>query len=297
MSLCSKSPGACSEQYSNGGTVTRSIRKGTPSSWPLLAQQMLLLLDNFEQVIDAAAQVADLLAACPRLKIVVTSRSVLRIRAEREFGVPPLSLPDTKKLPDLPTLSQYEAVALFIQRTQAVKPDFQLTEANAPVVVEITARLDGLPLAIELAAARMKLLSPEALLMRLSQRLQLLTSGARDVAVRQRALRNTIEWSYHLLDAQEQQLFRRLSIFAGGCALEAVEAICANHGDEAGSVLDRLTSLFDKSLLLRKEQGAEPRFAMLETIRAYGVEALSACGEMEAMRKEFGLEDTLCKVL
>jgi len=246
---------------------------------------MLLLLDNFEQVIDAAAQVADLLAACPRLKMVVTSRSVLRIRAEREFGVPPLSLPDTKKLPDHPTLSQSEAVALFIPRTQAVKPDFQLTEANAPVVVEITARLDGLPLAIELAAARMKLLSPEALLMRLSQRLQLLTSGARDVAVRQRALRNTIEWSYHLLDAQEQQLFRRLSIFAGGCALEAVEAICANHGDEAGSVLDRLTSLLDKSLLLRKEQGAEPRFAMLETIRAYGVEALSACGEMEAMRK------------
>ncbi|MFL5588437.1 MAG: tetratricopeptide repeat protein [Ktedonobacteraceae bacterium] len=253
----------------------------------LRQKHMLLLLDNFEQVIDAAAQVADLLAACPRLKMVVTSRSVLRIRAEREFGVPPLSLPDTKKLPDLPTLSQYEAVALFIQRTQAVKPDFQLTEANAPVVVEITARLDGLPLAIELAAARMKLLSPEALLVRLSQRLQLLTSGARDVAVRQRALRNTIEWSYHLLDAQEQQLFRRLSIFAGGCALEAVEAICANHGDEAGSVLDRLTSLLDKSLLLRKEQGAEPRFAMLETIRAYGVEALSACGEMEAMRKAY----------
>jgi len=138
---------------------------------------MLLLLDNFEQVIDAAAQVADLLAACPRLKMVVTSRSVLRIRAEREFGVPPLSLPYTKQLPDLPTLSQYEAVALFIQRTQAVKPDFQLTEANAPVVVEITARLDGLPLAIELSAARMKLLSPEALLVRLSQRLQLLTSG------------------------------------------------------------------------------------------------------------------------
>ena len=253
----------------------------------LRQKHMLLLLDNFEQVIDAAAQVADLLAACPRLKMVVTSRSVLRIRAEREFAVPPLSLPDTKQLPDLPTLSPYEAVALFIQRTQAVKPDFQLTEANAPVVVEITARLDGLPLAIELAAARMKLLSPEALLMRLSQRLQLLTSGARDVAVRQRALRNTIEWSYHLLDAQEQQLFRRLSIFAGGCALEAVEAICANHGDEAGSVLDRLTSLLDKSLLLRKEQGEEPRFAMLETIRAYGVEALSACGEMEAMRKAY----------
>lgn len=251
----------------------------------LRQRQMLLLLDNFEQVIDAAAQMADLLAACPRLKLVVTSRSVLRIRAERDFAVPPLSLPTMKQLPDLPSLLQYEAVALFIQRTQAVKPDFQLTEANAPVIVEIAARLDGLPLAIELAAARMKLLSPEALLARLSQRLQLLTSGARDVAVRQQTLRNTIEWSYHLLDAQEQQLFRRLSIFAGGCVLEAIEAICANTEDEAGSVLDRLTSLLDKSLLLRKEQGAEFRFAMLETIRAYGLEALAASGEMEAMRK------------
>jgi predicted ATPase/class 3 adenylate cyclase len=251
----------------------------------LRQKQILLLLDNFEQVIDAAAQVADLLVACPRLKMVVTSRSVLRIRAEREFAVPPLSLPETKQLADLPTLSQYEAVALFIQRTQAVKPDFQLTEANAPVVVEIAARLDGLPLAIELAAARMKLLSPEALLARLSQRLQLLTSGARDVAVRQQALRNTIEWSYRLLDAQEQQLFQRISIFAGGCTLDAVEAICTTPGDEAGSVLDRLTSLLDKSLLLRKEQAAELRFAMLETIRAYGVEALSACGELEVMRK------------
>ena len=251
----------------------------------LRQKQMLLLLDNFEQVIDAAAQMADLLAACSRLKLVVTSRSVLRIRAEREFAVPPLSFPATKQLSDLPSLLQYEAVALFIQRTQAVKQEFQLTEANAPIVVEIAARLDGLPLAIELAAARMKLLSPEVLLARLSQRLQILTSGARDVAVRQQTLRNTIEWSYHLLDAQEQQLFRRLSIFAGGCTLEAVEAICANAEDEAGSVLDRLTSLLDKSLLLRKEQGTEPRFAMLETIRAYGLEALSASGEMETMRK------------
>jgi predicted ATPase len=205
-------------------------------------------------VISAAVQVADLLAACPQLKLMVTSRAVLRIRAEHEFAVPPLSFPDTKQLSDLPVLSHYEAIALFIQRTQAVKPDFQLTDANAPIVVEMAACLDGLPLTIELAAARMKLLSPETLLARLSQRLQILTSGARDVAARQQTLRNTIEWSYKLLNAQEQQLFRRLSIFAGDFTLEAVEAVCAIPDDEAGSVLDILTSLLDKSLLRRKEQ-------------------------------------------
>jgi predicted ATPase/class 3 adenylate cyclase len=274
-------------------TIGQTLGLREEGSQPLLERlmdelrqkQMLLLLDNFEQVISAAVQVADLLAACQQLKLMVTSRAVLHIRAEHEFAVPPLSLPDTKQLPDLPALSQYDAIALFIQRTQAVKPDFQLTDANAPIVVEMAACLDGLPLAIELAAARMKLLSPETLLARLSQRLQILTSGARDVAARQQTLRNTIEWSYKLLNAQEQQLFRRLSIFAGDFTLEAVEAVCAIPDDEAGSVLDILTSLLDKSLLLRKEQGAEPRFAMLETIREYGLEALTASGEMETMRK------------
>ncbi len=251
----------------------------------LRQKQVLLLLDNFEQVIDAAIQAADLLVACPLLKMLVTSRAVLRIRAEHEFAVPPLSLPGTKQLPGLPALSQYEAVALFIQRTQSVKPDFQLTAANAPVIVQIVACLDGLPLAIELAAARMKLLSPEGLLARLSQRLQILTGGARDVAARQQTLRNTIEWSYHLLDAHEQQLFRRLSVFVSGCALEAVEVVCVIPGDEEGTILDILTSLLDKSLLQRKEQGAEPRFIMLETIREYGLASLATSGEMESIRK------------
>jgi predicted ATPase/class 3 adenylate cyclase len=253
----------------------------------LRQKRMLLLLDNFEQVIDAAIDIADLLAACPQLKLVVTSRTVLRVRAEREFIVPPLSHPDPAQVPDISTLSQFEAIALFIQRAQAVRPDFQLTAINAPAVVEIAARLDGLPLAIELAAARMKLLSPEALLARLSQRLQVLTGGVRDVAARHQTLRNTIEWSYNLLDAEEQQLFWRLSIFVGGCTLEAVEAMYATLGDGAEPVLDTVASLVDKSLLQRREQGsrAGSRIVVLETIREYGLERLSASGEMEMVRQ------------
>jgi len=254
----------------------------------LRQKQILLLLDNFEQVVSAAGQVVDLLAACPRLKVLVTSREVLHVQAEHEFAVPPLPLPDLKDLPDLATLSHYAAVALFIQRAQAVKPDFQLTNANARAIVEICARLDGLPLAIELAAARMKLLPPQALLARLGQSLQVLAGAARDVPARQQTLRNTIAWSYRLLDAQEQRLFRRLSVFAGGCTLEAAEAICAVPGDsnEATQVLDIVASLIDKSLLQQTTQeGEEPRFAMLETIREYGLEALAVGGEMEAIRQ------------
>ncbi|MDQ2902218.1 MAG: tetratricopeptide repeat protein [Chloroflexota bacterium] len=253
-------------------------------------KHMLLLLDNFEQVIGAALQVAELLASCPCLKMIVTSRIVLRVQAEREYIVPPLSLPDPISAPDLTVFTQYETVALFTQRAQAVNPNFQLTVSNASAIAEILARLDGLPLAIELAAARMKLLSPDALLARLSQRLQVLTSGIRDVAVRQQTLRNTIEWSYLLLDAQEQQLFERLSIFAGGCTLEAVEAVCAALDGEVGPALDTISSLLDKSLLRRETHnaGEEPRFIMLETIREYGLEALSASGEKEAVRKAHG---------
>src|SRR3989440_61213 len=249
--------------------------------------RVLLLLDNFEQVLDAAVHVSDLLVACPQLKILVTSRAVLRVRAEREFAVPTLALPDSAQMPGLEALMQYEAIVLFVQRTQAVAPEFRLTDRNAPAVVEIVRRLDGLPLAIELAAARMKLLSPEALLARLNQPLQVLTSGARDVAARQQTLRNTIAWSYNLLAAQEQELFRRLSAFVGGCTLEAIEAVFGAPGNATGLILDSVASLIDKSLLHRREpgKGEEPRFAMLETIRAYGLELLAASGEMEAVRK------------
>jgi predicted ATPase/class 3 adenylate cyclase/DNA-binding CsgD family transcriptional regulator len=247
-------------------------------------KQLLLLLDNFEQVISAAVHVWDLLAACPKLKITVTSREVLHVRGEQEFTVPPLAVPDPHHLPDLVALSQYEAVALFIQRAQAVKPDFQVTNANAPAVAEICVRLDGLPLAIELAVARVKVLPPPALLARLGQRLQMLTGGARDAPTRQQTLRNTIEWSYQLLKAVEQRLFRRLSVFVGGCTLEAIEAVCValETSTPTMSVLDGVTSLLDKSLLQQREQeGGEPRLLMLETIREYGLEALEASGELE----------------
>jgi predicted ATPase len=252
----------------------------------LQQKQVLLLLDNFEQVVSAAGQVADLLAACPKLKIVVTSREVLHVRAEHECVVPPLALPDLTRLPDLEALAHYAAVALFIQRSQVVKPGFQLTIANAPTVVEICTRLDGLPLAIELAAARMKLLSPKALLMRLSPRLPILTSEIRDVPARQQTLRNTIAWSYQLLDAQEQRLLRRLCIFVGGCTLEAVETLYTSLGGGDGSVFDGVTSLIDKSLLRQTEQTEEePHLMMLETIREYGLECLATSGEMELTRR------------
>ncbi len=254
----------------------------------LRQRQMLLLLDNFEQVVSAAEQVAALLTACPQLKVLVTSREVLHVRAEHEFPVPPLAFPDPNHLPDLAALSHHAAVALFLQQAQAVKPDFHLTDANASTVAELCVRLDGLPLAIELAAARMKLFSPRALLARLGSRLSVLTSASRDVPARQQTLRNTIAWSYQMLDAKAQRLFRRLSVFVGGCTMEAIEALCTERdGGESEPVLDSVASLADKSLLQHVEQqtGEEPRFAMLETIREYALESLDALGETEAARR------------
>ena len=251
-------------------------------------KHMLLLLDNFEQVVSAALQVADLLAATPKLKVIVTSREVLHIRGEHEFPVPPMAFPDPAHIPDMMALAQYEAVVLFIQRATEVNPDFQLTPANARDIAGICIQLDGLPLAIELAAARIKVLPPQALLARLGQRLAVLTSGTRDAPVRQQTLRNTIEWSYQLLDAGEQRLFRRLSVFAGGCTLEAIEEICAtlDTDNETGQVLDRVASLIDKSILQQAEQkGEQPRLVMLETIREYGSEVLAESGEREITRK------------
>src|SRR5262245_1471679 len=255
-------------------------------------KQMLLVLDNFEQVVAAAPLVAELLAACPRLKCLVTSRVVLRLSGEHEFPVPPLELPDPRHLPAVETLSQYAAVALFIQRALAVKPDFQVDNANAPAVAEICVRLDGLPLAIELAAARLKLLPPQAILARLGRRLELLRGGARDVPDRHQTLRQAIAWSYDLLEAGEQALFRRLAVFARGCTLEAAGAVChAGHDHAAGpgpslEMLDGVASLVDKSLLRQQEQASgEPRFRMLETIREYGLECLTASGEEPGVRR------------
>ena len=255
----------------------------------LLRKRVLLLLDNFEQVVGAASQVADLLTSCPQLKLLVTSREVLHVRAEHEFAVPPLALPDLTHLPELAALTNVPSVALFLQRAQAARPEFQLTSTNARAVTEICVRLDGLPLAIELASARMKLLSPQVLLSRLSRRLAILTGGARDMPTRQQTLRNTIEWSYQLLSFEEQRLFRWLSVFVNGCTLRAAEAVCDESGDGSGQVLDGVASLIDKSLLRRAEQtgeeNEEPRLQMLETIREYGLEVLIVNGEGEIARQ------------
>ena len=255
----------------------------------LQQKQVLLLLDNFEQVVEAAPQVMELLTSCPQLKLLVTSREVLHVRSEREFAVQPLALPDPIHLPKLAALGRAPSVALFLQRAQTARPGFKLTSTNARAVAEICVRLDGLPLAIELAAARMKLLSPQALLARLDRPLNMLTGVARDVPARQQTLRNTIEWSYQLLNAREQRLFRWLSVFISGCTLQAAEAICTGPDDEAGLMLDSVASLVDKSLLHRVEQTQEgsedQRLLMLETIREYGVEVLTASGEGNAARQ------------
>jgi predicted ATPase len=249
-------------------------------------RQTLLVLDNFEQVLESAPLLDELLSSAPGLTILATSRTPLRLYGEHEFPVPPLSLPDPGSLPPVEHLTQYGAVRLLVERAKAVKPDFSLTEENASAVAEICARLDGLPLAIELAAARIKLLPPQALLSRLGNRLKLLTGGARNLPERQRTLRGAIEWSYELLDEGERTLFARLAVFSGGSTLEAMEAVCDAQGDLPLGVFEGVSSLLDKSLL-RQEEGAwgEPRFVMLETIREYASERLEASGEAEELRR------------
>jgi predicted ATPase/class 3 adenylate cyclase len=251
----------------------------------LQSKSLLLVLDNFEQVIAAAPLVAELLLVCGRLKLLVTSREALRISGEQVYPVPPLALPNLTQLPALETLSHYPAVELFLQRAQAVKPAFSITPETAPAVAEICHRLEGLPLAIELAAARVKLLPPQAMLARLERRLEFLTSGARDLPARQQTLRNAIAWSYDLLDEMEQRLFRQLSVFVGGCTLEAAEAL-ADDDPSRLSRLDELGSLLDKSLLRQIEAAdGEPRFVMLETLREFGAEAIDESGEAAAIRR------------
>jgi len=247
-------------------------------------KRALLVLDNFEQIAAAAPQLASLLEVCGRLKMLVTSRSSLRLRAEQEFPVPPLVLPDLRALPPASQLLRYSAVALFAERAAAVRPGFAL-DGNARAVAEVCVRLDGLPLAIELAAARCKILSPQAILSRLKNRFALLTGGSRDLPERQRTLRATIDWSYELVDESEQRLFRLLSVFVGGFTMEAAEAICKECGSAEADVLDSIASLADKSLVSQVEQEhGEPRFQMLETVREYGLEALSASGEEGPVR-------------
>ena len=259
----------------------------------LRERHLLLVLDNFEQVLDAAPVVARLLAASPTLKVLATSRAPLRVYGERDYLVPPLALPDLRRPPPFAALAANEAVRLFAERAGAARADFALTPDNAPAVAAVCARLDGLPLAIELAAARAKLLSPQALLARLDDRLTLLTGGARDQPERLRTMRDAIAWSHDLLTDEERVLFRRLAVFAGGFTLEAAAAVALGEHPAAGlrgQVLEGISSLLDKSLLRQETRpDDEPRVLMLETIRDYGLERLDAAGEGAEMRRRHAL--------
>jgi predicted ATPase/class 3 adenylate cyclase len=253
----------------------------------LAPQELLLLLDNVEHLLEAAPAIGDLLATVPRLKVLATSRIPLRLRAEREYPVPPLGLPRRTHLPPLEHLTQYDAVRLFIERAQAIKPDFVLDTENAAAIVEICHRLDGLPLAIELAVARVRLLPPQAMLARLEQRLPLLTGGARDAPRRQQTLRDTIAWSYDLLGEAEQRLFRRIAVFAGGATFAAAEAVANLDGDL--DVFGGLERLVEQNLLRQSTgPGDEPRVGMLETVREFGLEQLEAAGEAEIVHARHG---------
>ena len=245
-------------------------------------KSLLLLLDNFEHLLPAAAQLVDLLTACRRLKVLVTSRAALRLRGEYELDVPPLAMPDLQQLPAEQDLSQVEAVALFLQCAEARSQGFTLTRDNAAVIAEICVRLGGVPLAIELAAARIKLFPPQALLARLEHGLELLSGGTQDLPFRQQTLRSTLAWSYEHLPREEQALFRRLAVFAGGFSLEAAEAVVPVPGALSIPILDGIAALIDKSLLKQREEGPELHLSLLEFVREYASECLAASGEREA---------------
>ena len=254
----------------------------------LRERQMLLVLDNFEHLLPAGSLLSGLIAACPGLRLLVTSRAVLHVAAERRYTVPPLPIPDPAGTYDAAGLARYGAAALFIARARAVRPDFLLADQDAPAVAAICARLDGLPLALELAATRMAVLSPAALLRHLEHRLAVLTGGPRDQPARQRTLRDTLGWSHSLLDGDERRLFRRLAVFAGDFTLGAVAAICLDAtqgpGEASPLALDGLAALANASLVQRGEDAeGEPRFALLETVREYAAEHLGASGEDESI--------------
>ncbi len=245
----------------------------------LAEREMLLVLDNFEHVLDAASVVATLLDACRSLHVLVTSRRLLHLRREHQYAVLPLAMPANAILPEVDALARYDAIALFQERARAAQASFAITPENARAVVEICARLDGLPLAIELAAARIRQFSPAALLSRLASSLTVLTGGPNDAPVRQQTLRATVSWSYALLAPGEQDIFARLSVFAGGCTLEAAEAVCG-----AGDVPGGIAALVDQNLL-RRQGGDEPRFTMLEMIREYATEKLVERGSADELRE------------
>jgi len=248
-------------------------------------KSLLLVLDNFEQILPAAPVVAELLTASPGLKVLVTSREPLRLRGEHEYPVPPLPVPAAGQVAALEQPSRYAAVSLFVERAATIRPGFALTSENAAAIAEICVRLDGLPLAIELAAARVRLLTPQAIVGRLDRRLPLLTGGARDLPARQQTLRDTIAWSHDLLDEPERRLFRRLGVFVGGWSLESAHAVCRIEQFDVNT-LDRLESLVARSLVRQDDDASgDVRFRMLETIREYALEELEASGELPALRR------------
>jgi len=250
-------------------------------------KQMLLLLDNFEQVLEAAPMLAGLLMSAPMVKALVTSRGSLHITGEHECAVAPLALPDLDSLPPVNLLVRYPAIKLFVQRAEASKAGFALSEDDALAVAQICARLDGLPLAIELAAARIKLFSPQLILARLENRFALLTQGPRDLPARQQTLQKTLDWSYELLEENEQQLFTRLAVFVGGCTIEAADAVCNLESDRRIDVVVLLASLIDKSMLKRElEERPDARFGMLETLHEYARERLIERGEADILRRK-----------
>jgi predicted ATPase/class 3 adenylate cyclase len=267
-------------------TIAQAVGIGDPGGKPLdrLQEQLsgkrvLLALDNFEQVLGAGQEIGELLTRLPSVRVLATSRSPLHVYGEQEYAVPPLALPDPRNLPDLDTLSQFAAVALFLERAMAVRPGFAVDTANAPAIAEICVRLDGLPLAIELAAARVKVLTPQAILSRLGDRLSLLAGGSRNLPERQQTLRGAIDWSHDLLDEHDRIIFARFSAFAGGADVAAVESVVvAGWPSDAGhapDIVEALDSLLDKSLVRQAmSTDGEPRFQMLETIREYAVERL-----------------------
>jgi predicted ATPase/DNA-binding CsgD family transcriptional regulator len=249
-------------------------------------KSLLLILDNFEQVISATSYLSALLASCPHLKLLVTSREALRIQGEHQFLVAPLDVPDLKQSSDLPALLSNASVMLFAQYAQSVKHDFQVVHANARTIAEICVRLEGVPLALELAAARVKLLSPTALLARLSHRLQVLTRGRNDAPDRQQTLLNTIKWSYDLLFPEEQLLFRRLCVFVGGCTLQAIEALTHMLGDDPSLVLEGVASLVDKNLMrMERLDEEEGRIQLLECVREFGLTCLQEHNELERLQQ------------
>jgi predicted ATPase/DNA-binding CsgD family transcriptional regulator len=248
-------------------------------------KHLLIVLDNFEQVLPAAPHLSDLLSSCSQLKILVTSRAVLHVWGEYTFRVQPLELPYLRQLSELDSLSQVASIALFVQRAEAILPEFKLTDENARDVAEICNRLDGVPLALELAATHCKLLSPNAILTRLKHPIEMLTGGRRDAPQRHQTLHNMLSWNDDLLTPDEQKLFRRLSIFDGEFSLQAAEAIMRIFGDMSISVLDSITALIDKSMLQQTTYGnEEPRLYFLGVLREYGLELLAACGELEQTR-------------